>query len=337
VNPLQSLYNQVLFYLSSLTLLDIIDLLLVTAAFYFLLNLIQRSPAAYLLREVLALGVGLFIITSLLPLTAFDWLVRGLLLGLLVAVPIIFQVQLRRLVERVGHGIGVAQVARQNAMEIVLPELVHAVENMSASRTGALVALERNDSLEEVIKSGVSLRSQVSRELLQSIFYSGTPLHDGAVIIHTDKVIAAGCVLPLTQRSLMASRRLGTRHRAAVGLSEVSDAMVVVVSEETGQISVAHQGRFQRPLTIAELRDQLLDFYEPSAIGTPSISLWRLTKQAGQQLWRSFFPFRPRQFLANLGLLLVSVLLAFAVWSFVIEQTNPTKQIRMDATVDDFT
>ncbi len=330
MDSFQSLYNQALFLLSNITWLEVIDLLLVTAALYFLLSLVQRSSAAYLLREMLVLGMALFVLTILLPLPVFDWLVRGMLVAMLVAIPIIFQTQLRRFLERAGRSVGIAQMVRQSVAENVLPELVHAVENMSASQTGALIVLEGNDSLEELAKSGVSFNGWVTGELLQSIFYPGTPLHDGAVIIRTDQIVAAGCVLPLTQQSLQSEKRLGTRHRAAVGLSEISDALIVVVSEETGQIGVADRGQLQRPLSSAELRERLLDFYDPTITTSATISLWGLMGQAGRQFWHSLSLANPRQFLSNIGLLFVSLLLTLMIWSFVIEQTNPLQRARVE-------
>jgi diadenylate cyclase len=319
-----------MFFFSTLTWFGWVDLCLVTVTFYLLLSLVRRSSAAYLLREVLVLGIALFILITVLPLPVFDWLVRAVLVATLVAIPIVFQVQLRHFIERAGRAIGLSQAARQSAAETVLPELIHAVTAMSDSKIGALIVLEGNDSLEDVIESGVLSGGRVASQSLQSIFYPGAPLHDGAVVIRTDKILAAGCVLPLTQQDLEADKRLGTRHRAAVGLSETSDALVIVVSEETGTIAVAQYGQLQRPLRIAELRDRLLDFYEPTMVKAPAISLLDLAKQVSQQL-RGFVSLsNPRQLLSNLGFLSVSLLLAFIVWSFVIEQTDPTKLARVE-------
>jgi len=328
LDALESLYNQTIFIFSSLTWLGIVDLLLVTGAFYLLLSLIQRNSAAYL-RDILILGLALFVLTTLLPLPVFDWLVRGLLVAMLVATPIIFQAQLRRFVERLGRSVGIAQAVRQDAAEKILPEIVHAVENMAASRTGALIALEGRDSLEEIAANGVAFNGRITSELLLSIFYPGTPLHDGAVVIRTDRITAAGCVLPLTQQPLQSEKRLGTRHRAAVGLSETFDTLVIIVSEETGTVALARRGKLQRPLSIGELREVLLDFYEPTA-AFPAVSLWRLMGQAGQELWRSFSPTNPRQLLSNIGLLSIAFLLAVVVWSFVIDQTNTIRRARVE-------
>ena len=327
---LQFIYRQALFFFSTLTWLGIVDLILVTAVFYLLLNLLSRNPAAFLLRQTLALAAILLVITILLPLPAFDWLAQGVLVAILIATPIIFQIQIRRFLERVGRTVGLAQAMRQGTLESLLPSLTHAVETMATTRTGALLVLEGNDALDDIIKSGILCEGLVTSELLLSIFYSGTPLHDGAVIIRSDRVTAAGCVLPLTQQSLEADKRLGTRHRAAVGLSEHSDALTIVVSEETGQISVARQGQLNRPLTIAALREELLDYFDPATFVPPTLSLWRLLRQAGRGLWRAMTQASLRQVLSNLSLLLIALLLALVIWSFAFERTNPSQLARVE-------
>lgn len=331
MESLKTFYDQALFLFSILTWFSVIDLLLVTAAFYFLLSLIQRSSASYLIRELLILGIGLFAIAALLPLPVFDWLIQGVLVAILVVTPIIFQAQLRRFIERVGRSTGIARAARQDVVEKSLPEIVHAVEKMAASYTGALMALEGNDPLDEFTATGITFNGRVSSEVLLSIFYSGTPLHDGAVVIRSDKIIAAGCVLPLSQQILPAEKRLGTRHRAAAGLSEVTDSLVIVVSEETGSIGVAYRGQLERPLSSAQLRERLVDFYDP-VMSKPSrhFSLWAAFKQIGLQVWRSTSLTNPHQFLSNLGLFLFALLLALAVWFFVLQQNNTIVRTRID-------
>ena len=329
MNAFQSLYDQVAFFFSTLTWFGLVDLLLVATTFYLLLTLVRRSSAAYLLREVLVLSLVLFVVVTLLPLPVFGWLVRAVLVATLVAIPIIFQVQLRHFIERAGRAIGISQVARQSVADSVLPELVHAIEHMSASKTGALIVLEGTDSLEQVIESGVSSGGRVTSELLESIFHPGTPLHDGAVIIRTDRIVAAGCVLPLSQQILDSKKRLGTRHRAGVGLSETCDALVIVVSEETGYIALAQTGLLQRPVSSARLRDRLQDYYAPSS-SIRTFSLWELASQAGRQFWYAALHSNPHQFMSSLGLLVMSLLLALVVWSFVIEQINPLQRVRVE-------
>lgn len=326
-----SLIEQAIFLFSTLTWFRMIDLLLVTVAFYFLLNLIRHSAAGYLLREIGILALVLLILTSILPLPVFDWLMRGLLVALFVTTPIIFQAQVREFINQTSRTVGIAKAVRRGAAETVVPALMHAIENMAATKTGALIALEGDDSLHAVIKSGVATGGKVTPELLQSIFYSGTPLHDGAVIICGDEISAAGCVLPLTQQPLLSDKRLGTRHRAAVGLSEKSDALVIIVSEEVGSIGVAQNGNLERPLTSPELREKLTAFYTPKSDKTATFSLWRfLWGRAKDQLLTSVTSLTPHQLLTNLGLLLISLMLALLVWSFVLQQTNAIKSDWID-------
>ncbi|MCB0166675.1 MAG: diadenylate cyclase CdaA, partial [Anaerolineae bacterium] len=323
------LYNQALFLLSNLSWINIIDLVLVTVAFFVLLSVIRQSTF-YLFRETLAVAVILLLVTIVLPLPAFDWLAQGILVAILVATPIIFQNQLRRFFEQVARTIGLAQAVQQGTAENYFPQLIHAVENMAASKTGALVVIEGNDSLDEIIKTGIRCNAQVTSEMLQTIFFPKTPLHDGAVIIRIDRIAAAGCVLPLTHQSLEADKRLGTRHRAAVGVSEEYDAMVVVVSEETGQISAARAGQLNRPLTSAQLREELTDFFDPTTHAPPSLSLRSLLRQGMRKLWLSLTQSSSKQLLINSIFLLISFALALIVWGFAFEQTHNIMRVRVN-------
>lgn len=328
--PWQSLIDETLFRLSALTWIDVLDLLLVTISFFLLLRLIQRSRAALLLRGVLVLSGVLFVVTIILPLPAFDWVVRAALLAILIVTPIIFQPELRRLLEQIGRGTGLTWEVRQTVAEQTVPKIVRAIENMSASQTGALIALEGDVSLQEIAGTGVAIDGQVTSELLQSLFFAKNPLHDGAVILRADQIVAAGCVLPLTQRTPYFRRRLGTRHRAAVGLSELTDALVVVVSEETGDISVAHRGNLRRPLDAANLRKHLFEFYTPTNSSAHHSSLWDLIGMSWRRFWKTPHKLALRQITSNLSVLLVSVLLALATWAFVIQQTDPAQLVRLE-------
>lgn len=328
MDSITQLYNQALFLLSNLSWINIIDLVLVTLAFFVLLSVIRQSTF-YLFRETLAVAVILLLVTIVLPLPAFDWLAQGILVAILVATPIIFQNQLRRFFEQVARTIGLAQAVQQGTAENYFPQLIHAVENMAASKTGALIVIEGNDSLDEIIKTGIRCNAQVTSEMLQTIFFPKTPLHDGAVIIRIDRIAAAGCVLPLTHQSLEADKRLGTRHRAAVGVSEEYDSMVVVVSEETGQISAARAGLLNRPLTSAQLREELTDFFDPTTHAPPSLSLRSLMRQGVRKLWHSLTQSSPKQLLINSLFLLISFALALIVWGFAFDQTHNIMRVRV--------
>jgi diadenylate cyclase len=317
-SSLQALYVQAAFRLASLTWLQVLDLVLVSIAFYLLLRLVQRSRAALLLRGVLVVGIGLFVVTVLLPLPTFDWLVRGILVVILVTTPIVFQPELRRLLERVGRSVGLARTVHQTGAEYVVALLVRAVENLAANRTGALICLEGHESLQDVVNTGILLQGRVTSELLQTIFYPDTPLHDGAVILRDDRVLAAACVLPLTQR-LDLPRRLGMRHRAAIGLSEISDALMIVVSEETGKVAIARGGQLRRPVDSTTLRERLLEFFVQPTPPSPPPARYLLG-----QLKRSLS--NPRFLLTDIGLMIVSLSLAMVAWWSVTNQTNPARQ-----------
>jgi diadenylate cyclase len=241
---------------------SVLDILLVALVFYGLFRLFQGTQAVALLRGILV--IALIFVLAASRFTAFGWLLRNSLPMILVAIPVIFQPELRRALERLGRSapLMMGRNAREAAAQQVIHELAQAVESLARERTGALIVLEGETGLEEYIESGERVDADVSARLLATIFFPGTPLHDGAVIIRGDRIVAAACVLPLTQRDL-ADSSLGTRHRAAVGITEQNDAVVIVVSEETGIISLARAGRIARRLDGQRLRTILQAFYKP--------------------------------------------------------------------------
>lgn len=241
---------------------SVLDILLVALVFYGLFRLFQGTQAIALLRGILV--IALIFVLAASRFTAFGWLLRNSLPIVLVAIPVIFQPELRRALERLGRSAPLMMTLsqRESGAQLVIHEVTQAVEALARERTGALLVLEGDTGLEEHIESGERINADVSARLLTTLFFPGTPLHDGAVIIRGDRVIAAGCVLPLTQRDL-ADSSLGTRHRAAVGITEQNDAMAIVVSEETGIVSVARAGRIARRLDGQRLRTLLQAFYKP--------------------------------------------------------------------------
>lgn len=325
MNSLRDLLNQIAYLTSRLDWLTVLDLLLVTLTFYLVLSALRRSRAATLLRGGLVLVGVLFLFTVLLPLPTFVAILRGILLVMLVATPIIFQPELRRALEHVGRMVGFTSLERQTLAAQVIQPLIRAVENMAASHIGALIVLEGEERLDDIIETGVPIRSVLTTELLESIFFPNNPLHDGAVIIRDDRVMAAACVLPLAERFLVAGRRRGTRHRAALGVTEISDALAIVVSEETGAIGVARFGEFYPNLDEASLRDHLFRFY------TPERNQPRGWSYLFSQLRQIFAPPRPRDWrwgLTQVGLFLVSLVLAVAAWIIVTFQFNPPQVVR---------
>ena len=228
---------------------SVVDILLVSIIFYAFLTIIQGTQAVQLLRGLMIIVIITVVVTSVFQLTAFNWLIRNSLPALLVAIPVVFQPELRRLLERLGRSTGGFLYVRpqETALRRVIDTVARACSRLALSRHGALIVLERETGLQDIIETGVRLNAEVSEALLVTLFYPNTALHDGAVIIGQDRVVAAGCVLPLSTTD-GGERQLGTRHRAALGVTEASDAITVVVSEETGIISIAHNGRIIRRL-----------------------------------------------------------------------------------------
>lgn len=257
--------SDILPILSRLDFTSVIDILLVALIFYWALNLIQGTQAVQLLRGVLILSVLALIAASAFNgLTAFGWLINKALPALLVAIPVIFQPELRRALDRVGRTSRIFASSRQpNQIERTIRVVAETVVTMAQVRHGALIVLERNTGLEEYIETGVRLEAIVSQDMLMTIFFPGTALHDGGVIIRGDKIVAAATVLPLSGEAAVDRQQwLGTRHRAALGITQVTDAIAVVVSEETGTISIAHNGQLLRGLDKKRLEQILKAFYK---------------------------------------------------------------------------
>ena len=245
---------------------DVIDILIVAYLLNRLLGFIKETRAQQLLRGVLLI-VAFFVISDVFNLSLLNWLFTRLITIGLLAVVILFQPEIRRGLEQIGRRGVLSWQFRdmgKEEMYATVHKIVDAVDDFSSTQTGALMAIERETMLSDISESGVIVDAEISVRLLGNLFYEGSPLHDGAVIIRGDRVHAASCVLPLTERQNI-GKNLGTRHRAALGLSEVSDAFVIVVSEETGAISVAQNGEFRRFLDLKTLEKMLLDIYLPSA------------------------------------------------------------------------
>lgn len=261
------LLNDLFFIFQRVDLLDVVDLILVTAIFFLLLSLVRGTQAVVLLRGMILLIIGITLLTSLLELPAFSFLLSTALPALVVAIPVIFAPEIRRALERIGRA-GTILVANTEPGEIEsrIDAIVTAAQRLTDHYHGALIVIEREVQLQEYIETGVPLDATLSAELLLQIFYTNTPLHDGAVIVREDRITAASCVLPLSASGTLShspDRQMGLRHRAALGISEVSDAVAIVVSEERGVVSVAHNGRMIRRLDGSRLRNILIAFYRP--------------------------------------------------------------------------
>lgn len=241
---------------------DALDIALVALVFYLFLYLVRGTQAINLLRGILVLIVLIFIVSNRFNLTAFSWLISNSLPALLIAIPVVFQPELRRGLERLGRTwLFWNTPASQSTLTRTINQVCRAAERLSNMDHGALIVFEREVGLQEIVDTGVSIEAAVSPELLVTIFYKSTPLHDGAVVIRDGRIAAAAAVLPLARD--LRDRNLGTRHRAAVGITESTDAIAVVVSEETGVISIAVNGRLIRNLDEGQLNRLLHAFYNP--------------------------------------------------------------------------
>ena len=235
---------------------DVVDIIIVAVIIYSLIRIVSGTRALQVLKG-LGIILALAFVCSILNLTTVSWILSWLINAAAVVLVILFQPEIRRALEKLGGGkfFGILAPPREDADRIV-EELMRAVINMSKRKVGALIVFERKTGLKDIIETGTYLNAEITSELIENIFYPNTPLHDGAMIIRDGKVIAAGCFLPLSDNKQISSE-LGTRHRAALGVSEVSDSYTIVVSEETGVISYMFDGMLTRYLDIPALRDIL--------------------------------------------------------------------------------
>lgn len=264
--------NDLSFLIQRFRWTDLLDIILVTAIFYILLLLLRDTEALVLLRGVFFIIVLLVLFTSLVDLPAFSWLISSVLPALVFAIPVIFAPEIRRALERVGRAGNVSFLARsrnisEKQLEETLDAVIQACGRLSERHHGALIVMQRLQGLVEYAETGVPMHADVTPELLLQIFYPNTPLHDGAVIIINNQVRTASSVMPLSASGVLnrsPERTMGLRHRAALGISEVSDAIAIVVSEETGSISIAHSGKMIRRLNMERLENTLYAFFQPT-------------------------------------------------------------------------
>ena len=234
----------------TISFIDIIDILIVAYIIYRIMKLLKDTSAERLIKGIIIL-VGIMLLASMLHLTMISWLLQQALNVGLFAIVVVFQPELRRLLEQIGKGNFSRLIVPADApdeVESMITATVSACADMSRTKTGALIVFERRERLGEIISTGTMVDAAPSAELIKNIFFKNSPLHDGAMIVRAGRVCAAGCVLPLSGNQSL-SRDLGTRHRAAVGMSESADSVLVVVSEETGSISVAIGGMLKRHLS----------------------------------------------------------------------------------------
>ena len=262
---INNLWNYLLFIFQRANWLSVLDILLVAAVVFFVLYMLRDTKALVLLRGVLFLIVVIGLLSSLRVLPAFSWLISNTLPTLLLAIPVIFAPEIRRVLERIGRtGSVFAHEHYSSEMDRIIQQVVRAIRRIAERKYGGLIIFSRFDSLRAYADTGIKLKAEVTPETLIQIFYPNTPLHDGAVILSDELITAAGCVLPLSASGVLdesPERSMGLRHRAALGIAEETDAIAVVISEETGIVSLAHDGKLDKYVPLDELQGKLSGFF----------------------------------------------------------------------------
>ncbi len=270
-------------YIQLVKISDIIDIVIVAFVIYHLINWLRETRAVQLVKGLILL-FALLVISDWTHLTVINYVLNATVQVGMFAIVVIFQPELRSLLERMGHSkfgkimdLAINTGMSEEVTERIFDEICTAVKNLSASRTGALIVIEGETKLGDSIRTGTEINASITSALLENIFVPNTPLHDGAVIIRDTVIRSAGCFLPLTSNYNI-SRELGTRHRAALGMSEVSDALIVVVSEETGKVSLALRGSLTRNISTESLKKALEKFMakEVSQESLDRIKFWKV-------------------------------------------------------------
>ena len=257
MNPFTFVYESVaLLHMPDIGLSEILDIIILSGLIYYIMRWIRQTHAWALLKGIVIV-VLVALVAYIFDLVTVIWVVQNALAMGLIALVILFQPELRKALEQLGRGVGLSGLSenKKGNASYSIDEIVHAVITMATRRTGALICLERDVSLNDIANTGIPIDAFPTRQLIMNIFSDKTPLHDGAVIIRNNRIMAAACILPLTAEDV--DHELGTRHRAALGVSEISDALIIVVSEETGTVSAASAGKLSRHLSEKQLRDLL--------------------------------------------------------------------------------
>lgn len=284
-NNISGFFNKVLSVFSTFRFADFLDIVVVALIIYLCVRIIRETRAMQLAKGIVFIALVYFVV-NLLNMEASTAIFKTIFNNIILIVVILFAPEIRNILEQIGKG-----TARKNFKTIVHPGVavelagiqdciestIQACSDLSDTRTGALIVFENDTLLGNVIDSGTLLNAKPSKALIKNVFYPKTPLHDGAMVIRNGKILAAGCILPLTKKQL--NTRFGTRHRAAVGLTEESDAIVVVVSEETGSISVARNGVLTSDISDGELRDILMSTFIPSGSSSDDKIITRLVRR----------------------------------------------------------
>lgn len=284
-NNISGFFNKVLSVFSTFRFVDFLDIVVVAIIIYLCVRIIRETRAMQLVKGIVFIALVYFVV-NLLNMEASTAIFKTIFNNIILIVVILFAPEIRNILEQIGKG-----TARKNFKTIVHPGVavelagiqdciestIQACSDLSDTRTGALIVFENETLLGNVIDSGTLLNAKPSKALIKNVFYPKTPLHDGAMVIRNGKILSAGCILPLTKKQL--NTRFGTRHRAAVGLTEESDALVIVVSEETGSISVARNGVLTSDISDGELRDILMSTFIPSGSSSDDKIITRLVRR----------------------------------------------------------
>lgn len=263
-DTLYTVWNQFIYTITHIGFFDILDILLIAIILYKAVEFLRETRAGQLVKGIVFLLV-IYAFANAFNLAVMRWLLSAVFGSAIIALVVIFQPEIRRLLERVGQTkLSNLQSGNDNKQALIdsVAKICRAAGQMQKTKTGALIVFERKTQLGEIINTGTVLDAEVSESLVNNIFFPKSPLHDGAVIVRGNRVYAASCILPLTPNSSLSSN-LGTRHRAAIGMTENSDAIVLIVSEETGTISIAFNGHITRNYTVEsafdEIKDKLID------------------------------------------------------------------------------
>ncbi len=282
---MQNFINYIMYYKQFIRIMDIVDILIVAYVIYKLIQLLRETRAGQLVKGIIVIFVVLQL-SSFLNLYMVNYFIKNAMQVGVIALFVVFQPELRRALEKMGRSkfgsvISFDEAYTEEEKKHTISEICTAVGNLSEHRIGALIILERKTKIGDIIRTGVTLQSVITSELLINIFVPNTPLHDGAVIIRDGRIVAAACFLPLTQNNDL-NIELGTRHRAAIGITETSDSVALVVSEETGKISLAIDGTLTRNLTVESLERALTKILstDDNQFSGNKLKLWRGLKKS---------------------------------------------------------
>lgn len=285
LNQITDTFNKILSVFSTFSITDFLDIVLVAVVIYICIRIIRETRAIQLAKGLIYLAI-IYGIVNLLGMEASSFIFKSIFSNILIILVILFAPEVRKILEQVGHGAMTKNLKTiiHPGFAVELAEISDAIEavckacaDMSDKKTGALICFENNTMLGDVITTGTQLNAKTTKELIENIFFPKSPLHDGAMVIRDGRIFAAGCILPLTKKTV--STALGTRHRAGIGITEQSDAIVVIVSEETGYISVAQKGVLQRNISDGDLRDILMTAFVPSGASSDDKIITKLVRR----------------------------------------------------------